>query len=175
MLAVSRALNPECEHLEGDMRSVRLGRTFDAVFVHDAIDYMTTEEDLRAAMATAFVHCRPGGVALFAPDHLRERFRPGTDNGGEDGDDGRGVRWLQWTWDPDPADTAYLMDFAYLLRERDGVIRVVHDRHVCGLFPRAGWLALLGEVGFRAEAVPFEHSKLVPGGAEVFVAWKPGP
>jgi trans-aconitate methyltransferase len=37
MLAVSRALNPECEHHEGDMRRVRLGRTFDAVFVHDAI------------------------------------------------------------------------------------------------------------------------------------------
>ena len=50
MLDVSRALNPECEHVEGDMRDVRLGRTFDAVFVHDAIDYMTTEGDLRRAM-----------------------------------------------------------------------------------------------------------------------------
>src|SRR3972149_1508073 len=30
MLAVSRALNPECEHLEGDMRTLRLGRGFDA-------------------------------------------------------------------------------------------------------------------------------------------------
>src|SRR5436190_3075338 len=37
MLAISRSLNPECEHLVGDMRSVRLGRTFDAVFVHDAV------------------------------------------------------------------------------------------------------------------------------------------
>src|SRR4029453_5363975 len=52
MLAVSRRLNPECEHVEGDMRSVRLGRTFDAVFVHDAIAYMTTEDDLRAVFAT---------------------------------------------------------------------------------------------------------------------------
>ncbi len=40
MIAVSRALNPECEHREGDMRSVNLGRTFDAVFIHDAISYM---------------------------------------------------------------------------------------------------------------------------------------
>ena len=37
MLEVSRRLNPECEHVQGDMRSVRLRRTFDAVFVHDAI------------------------------------------------------------------------------------------------------------------------------------------
>jgi ubiquinone/menaquinone biosynthesis C-methylase UbiE len=56
MLAVSRALNPECEHVEGDMREVRLGRLFDAVFVHDAITYMTTSEDLQRALETAFVH-----------------------------------------------------------------------------------------------------------------------
>jgi trans-aconitate methyltransferase len=36
MLALSRGLNPECEHLQGDMRTLRLGRTFDAVLVHDA-------------------------------------------------------------------------------------------------------------------------------------------
>jgi SAM-dependent methyltransferase len=78
MLAVSRRLNPECEHVEGDMRTVRLGRQFDCVFVHDAIVYMTTEADLRKAIETAFVHCRPGGAALFAPDHIKENFRPST-------------------------------------------------------------------------------------------------
>lgn len=41
------------------MRTVRLGRTFDAVFVHDAVDYMTSEDDLRHVIETAFVHCRP--------------------------------------------------------------------------------------------------------------------
>jgi trans-aconitate methyltransferase len=44
MLAVSQKLNPECEHVQGDMRTVRLGRQFDAVFIHDAICYMTSEE-----------------------------------------------------------------------------------------------------------------------------------
>src|ERR1700682_5135237 len=54
MLAVSQALNPECEHLEGDIRTVRLGRTFEAVFVHDAICHMTSEADLRRVMKTAY-------------------------------------------------------------------------------------------------------------------------
>jgi trans-aconitate methyltransferase len=72
MLAVSRQLNPECEHLLGDMRTVRLGRCFDAVFVHDAIDYMTTEADLRRAVTTAYEHCRVGGVAVFVPDDIAE-------------------------------------------------------------------------------------------------------
>ena len=74
MLALSERLNPECEHIQGDMRTVRLDRLFDAVFVHDAVIYLTTEADLRQAITTAFVHCRPGGVALFAPDHVRETF-----------------------------------------------------------------------------------------------------
>ena len=75
MLAVSRAQNPECTHVEGDMRTVRLGRRFDAVFVHDAVVYMATEADLRRAMETAFVHCEPGGAALFTPDHVRAFHR----------------------------------------------------------------------------------------------------
>ena len=75
MRAVSQALNPECEHVEGDMRTVRLGREFDAVFVHDAVCYMTSESDLAKAIATAFLHCRPGGTVLFAPDFVRENFR----------------------------------------------------------------------------------------------------
>ena len=104
MLDVSRALNPECEHVEGDMRTVRLGRQFDCVFVHDAVVYMTTEADLRRAIETAYVHCKPGGAALFWPDHVRENFRPSTDHGGHDGA-GRALRYLEWTWDPDPADS----------------------------------------------------------------------
>ena len=48
MLTVSRRLNPDCDHLRGDMRTLRLERSFDAIFVHDAIDYMITEADLAA-------------------------------------------------------------------------------------------------------------------------------
>ena len=47
MLEVSKKLNPECIHIEGDMRNIRLGHIFDGVFIHDAIMYMTTEADLK--------------------------------------------------------------------------------------------------------------------------------
>ena len=82
MVRLSRTINPECEHLVGDMHSLRLGRLFDALLVLDTVAYMTTETDLRRAIYTAFVHCRPGGAALFAPDHLRETFRESTSHGG---------------------------------------------------------------------------------------------
>jgi SAM-dependent methyltransferase len=171
MLELSRTLNPECEHVEGDMRTLRLVREFDAVFVHDAIDYMATRDDLRAAMETAFVHCRPGGVALFVPDFVRERFEPRTSHGGNDGPTGA-LRYLEWDWDPDPEDDTYLVDFAVLLREEDGTVRVEHDRHECGLFAREMWLGLLREVGFAAEARVIHVYEEVA--SEVFLGTRPG-
>lgn len=152
MLAVSRALNPECEHIVADMRTLRLQRQFDAVFVNDAVAYMITTEDLQRAIATAFEHCREGGCAVFMPDHVQETFKPATEHGGHDSD-ARALRYLEWTWDPDPNDTSYVVDFAYLLRERDGSVRAEHDRHLLGVFPRATWLRLLREAGFEATSL----------------------
>jgi trans-aconitate methyltransferase len=172
MLATSHELNPECEHLQGDMRTVRLGREFDRVFIHDAIMYMTTEDDLRLAVETAFAHCRPGGAALFAPDHVRENFKASTDHGGNDGPN-HAIRYLEWTWDPDPGDTTYVVDYAYMLREPGGQVRVEHDRHIEGIFARADWIRILTEAGFRPRMVPFEHSELEPGSYELFVGVKP--
>ena len=159
MLKVSRRLNPECEHHLGDMRTVRLGREFDAVFVHDAVAYLATADELRAAMRTAFEHCRPGGAVLFVPDHLKETFQPGTSHGGNDGQR-RGMRYLEWTWDPNPDDTMYFADFAYLLHEDGAGTSVLYDRHLCGLFSRDEWLRTLSEVGFRSR---YEEATLGDG------------
>jgi ubiquinone/menaquinone biosynthesis C-methylase UbiE len=167
MLDVSRVLNPECEHHAGDMRTVNLGRTFDAVFIHDAIAYMTNVEDLQAAIHTAYRHCRAGGVALFVPDCVRETFVAETKHGGHDGNDGRSLRYLMWTVDPDPTDTTYRTDFAILLRDNRGETRVVHDSHIEGVFPRAEWMRLLSKKGF-------EPSTLIDDwGREIFVAKRP--
>lgn len=158
MLAVSRALNPECEHLQTDMRTARLGRAFDVVFIHDAIDYMTTVPDLRQALETAALHCKPGGRALFVPDHVRETFQPSTDHGGTDGDN-RSLRYLEWVYDPDSSDTHYVMEFVLLLREANQPTQVEHEQHLNGLFARAEWLRLLGEVGFQAEIIRDKYDR----------------
>jgi SAM-dependent methyltransferase len=166
MLAESRAINPEAEHVAGDMRTLRLDREFDYVLVHDAVCYMTELGDLRAAIATAAVHCKRGGTVIFLPDYVKETFTPGTDNGGEDSADGRGFRYLEWQWDPDPNDSTYLVDYAFLLREANGEVRVVHDRHIEGLFPRATWLSLFEAAGLAAT------NDLDDWGRDVFLARK---
>jgi SAM-dependent methyltransferase len=169
MLGLSRDLNPECEHLPGDMRTLRLGRTFDAVLVHDAVMYMRSPDDLRAAAETAFVHTRPGGAALFAPDCMRDTFEEQTEMYSEQ-DGARALRCLAWTWDPDPRDDTYNVEYAFLLR--DGVeMKAVHDRHVEGLFARATWTGILGDVGFTVEMIdrPLDDGKF----DQVFLCRRP--
>lgn len=156
MLEVSRRLNPECRHRRGDMRTVRLGRCFDAVFVHDAVDYMVSEAELSRAVETAFVHCRPGGVAVFVPDETAETFEGSSEHGGSDGADGRAVRYLAWSWDPDPRDTWTLTEYAFLLRQGESQVRVVQETHRTGLFGRDVWLRLLTEAGFEPSVVDEE-------------------
>ncbi len=136
------------------MRTVRLGRTFDAVFVHDAVMYMTTEDDLRAALATVAAHLAPGAVALVAPDATTETFSEATEHGGGEDASGRRARYLQWTLLPDPGETSFETYYAFLLREPDGTVRAAHDVHREGLFPRATWPRLFGEVGLAAELAP---------------------
>jgi SAM-dependent methyltransferase len=152
MLAVSRAVNPECAHRRGDMRTVRLGRAFDAVLVHDAVDYMTSQADLRQVIETAFAHCRGGGIALFVPDHVAETFRAGGGYGGGGDASGRRARFRERTWDPDPADTWVQAEYEFVLREADGTAEVVRETHRLGLFGRDTWLGLLAGAGFEAGA-----------------------
>jgi SAM-dependent methyltransferase len=151
MRAISAELNPDCEHVAGDMRTMRLSRTFDAVLVHDAVCYMASRADLEAAARTAYVHTRPGGAAVFIPDCVRESYSQQTESYGTDEGE-RSARYIMWTWDPDPSDETYRVDFAFLLR--DGAnLRAVHDTHIEGLFSRQTWLDTLHGVGFSVEVV----------------------
>jgi trans-aconitate methyltransferase len=169
MLDVSRAINPECEHGVGDMRTLRLDREFDVVLVHDAIMYATEPADVRATLRTAAVHCRRDGCVAVLPDYVKETFVEGTDEGGQDAQDsnaggGRALRYLEWRWDPDPSDQTYTVDYAFMLRTPDGQVRVEHDRHVEGLFPRAQWLEWFAEAGLAVS------SSVDPWNRDVFIA-----
>lgn len=151
MLALSRDVNPDCEHIIGDMRTLRLDRTFDAVFVHDAVVYLTTEADVLAMAHTVFAHTRVGGAAVIAPDHLRETIRESTEvieNAAAE----RALRCLSWTWDPDPNDTTYLVDYVCLLRE-GSQMRAVHDQHIEGVFSEREWHRMLSRAGFDVETI----------------------
>jgi hypothetical protein len=76
------------------------------------------------------------------------------------------LRYLEWAWDPDPADSTYEVVYVLTLREADGTVRAELDRHRDGLFSRQEWLALLARAGFRA------RRESDPWRADVFVGIK---
>ena len=168
MLAINKQVNPECEHICGDMTSLDLGRQFDRVLVHDAIMYATEPSAVRETLRTAARHCRSRGRVVVLPDCVCETFEPATEMGGEDGADGRGLRYLEWTWDPDPTDCTFDAVFAFVLRETDGQVRVEQDRHEFGLFPRADWLAWFAEAGLATRI------HIDPWKRDVFIGLKNG-
>jgi hypothetical protein len=154
MLANSIRLNPGVEHHVGDMRTVRLGRTFRAVIIHDAVSYLLNDGDIRATFATAAAHLEPGGILVVAPDWYRESF-PGTFVSSRiKRKNSKELTFVEYTYDPDPSDTTIETVYFYFMREQDG-LHIEQDLHVNGLFPLQTWLQLMVEAGFEAEKWPY--------------------
>jgi len=149
---ITRVLDPHCAHTVGDTRTLLLGDTFDLVLAHDAIAYMTTEDDLGAAIDTAWRHLAPGGLALIIPDDVADTFEPGTDVSGSDAPDGRAARLFEWSEGVGP-DGTVVVHYSFLLRDADETVRTAYERHVVGLFARATWQRLLAARGFEVEVV----------------------
>ncbi|MFZ5981273.1 MAG: class I SAM-dependent methyltransferase [Candidatus Zixiibacteriota bacterium] len=155
MLDISRRLNPDVEHYVGDMRTVRLGMKFKAVIIHDAINYMLTEDDLRAAFKTAAEHLDKGGVFVTSPDYFRETFTDGAVRHQKRTDGQTVLDYVEYEFDPDPDDTEYIYILTYFIR-KGAELRIEHDRHYGGLFPLKRWLELIDEAGFDVEKYDYD-------------------
>ena len=152
MLELAKDLNPECEFVQGDMRTFFLQQMFDAVLVDDAVSYMASRVDLRATFEAAWRHLCPGGVMVVCPDDTKETFVQNqtvvTPAVGKRNPADVEVVFVENSYDPDPDDDHYEETIVYLIRE-GGKLRVETDRHILGLFALDVWRETLAEVGFR--------------------------
>jgi SAM-dependent methyltransferase len=148
MLANAKALNPECEFLIGDMRTLDLGREFDTVYLNDSIAYMTNEADLLAAFQSAGRHLRPGGAMVTLAEVTKETFRQNRTAVSVSEADDLEITVIENNYEPYPNDTTYETTFVYLLRE-DGKLRIEHDHHIVGVFSIDVWRRLLNSAGFE--------------------------
>ena len=151
MLALSKGLNPGVEHHVGDMRNIRLERTFDTVLVHDSASYLLTEQDLTETFATAAAHLRPGGVLMVAPDWFQETFPDGWVYNWDRQQGDMEINIQEVMVDPDPSDTQVESTYTYTIKKA-GVTTVEVDTHITGLFSIQTWSDLMGQAGFRVEA-----------------------
>jgi len=150
MLELAGRLNPEVDYHQGDMRSVRLGKTFDAVVGLDSLAYMQTEEELRGVFETAYLHLKPGGVFLAFPEFTRERFQQNWAHSSSHSSGDVSITYFENYYDPDPGGTIIEATFIYLIRQ-GGKLEIETDRHLCGIFGMETWLSLLNETGFEVE------------------------
>jgi len=148
MLAQASALNPDCRFVRGDMRDFRLGRTFDAVLMDDAISYMTSRRDLEAALRTAHAHLEPGGVLVVTPDVTLETFQQNRTTTTRSCRGELDLVFIENVYDPDPADEHYQATIVYLIRDR-GRLRIETDYWTLGIFDLDTWREVLEGTGFR--------------------------
>lgn len=152
MLDNCARLVPAARRVLGDMRTLRLDERFDVVLIHDAIDYMASARDVRAALASAAAHLDAGGILFVAPTYTRDNFTDGESD--HDADPSANLTYLSYVHDPDPKDTEYELVLVYLMRDaRTRVVETAVDRHRCGLFAEHEWLSLLSRAGFSGRRV----------------------
>ena len=162
MLDLAGRLNPEVRYHHGDMRTVRLSQTFDAVVILDSVNYMTAEHDLRSAFATAYEHLRPGGIFLTCIEQIGDQFKQNYTNVSTHSKGDVEITFIENYYDPDPKDTSYEATFVFLIR-RQGMLEIFTDHHLCGVFGMETRLKLLREIGFEVQQVKFEHATFAEG------------
>ena len=144
MLDKARAKNPEIEYIEGDMRTIRLDRQFDAVVIPDSIDYIATMGGLQQVIHTAALHLRRGGVLLVVCS-TAEQFR---NNNfvytGEKGD--VHVTLFENNYTSPYAPQTHEITLFYLIRQR-GQLKTYSEHIVAGLFPQASWEGVFKQAG----------------------------
>jgi len=136
MLNKARIVHPDIDYIEGDMRTLRLNRQFDAVAIPDSIDYMASKDDLRQAIQTAVMHLKTGGVLLVVAK-TRETFQ--NNNFAYSGEkDAIHVTLFESNYINPFRPNTYEATFVYLVRQQ-GKLTIHTDHHVLGLFSQAVW------------------------------------
>lgn len=148
MLAQAKELNPDCAFVEGDMRSFRIDRAFDAVLMDDALSHMNRRADFEAAFRAAHAHLNPGGVLIATTDVTLATFRQNQTTVTPVARDGLDLVIVENVYDPDPTDEQYETTILYLIREA-GRLRIETDRWTMGIFSLETWREVLGKIGFE--------------------------
>lgn len=175
MLNKARATHPDIEYLEGDMRTLRLNRQFDAVAIPDSIDYMASLADLQQAIQTAVEHLKAGGILLVV-GKTEETFQNNSfAYSGEKS--GVHVTLLENNYINPFRPNTYEATLVYLIRQQ-GELTIHTDRQVLGLFAQATWDKVFNDAGLTMRRMTLDHiyDKYLLGNAEypltIFVGQK---
>jgi SAM-dependent methyltransferase len=142
---------------QGDMRSLRLGTTFDAVLcLFSSIGYVRGTDELDAAVASMAAHLNPGGVLIVdgwvRPDAWRDGIWGAIDTAEDD--DVKVVRVSRSSRE----GSLTRLEMHHLVATPEGIEHVV-DHHELTLFEPGSYEDAFERAGLRTEVVagPLEH------------------
>jgi SAM-dependent methyltransferase len=152
MLAVARKRLPGVPLHEADMRTLDLGRSFDAVIcLFSSIGYVTDPTEMRSAVARLAAHVAPGGVLVLdgwvRPDEWRERFRPEPDIAQDE--EALVVRLAFTRREGNITD----MDMHHLVQTAEGIDYFV-ENHRLALTPTEDYVSAVESAGLAARVIP---------------------
>jgi SAM-dependent methyltransferase len=152
MLAVARARLPGIPLHQADMRTLDLGRTFDAVIcLFSSIGYVTDPSEMRSTVARLAAHVASGGVLILdgwvGPDEWRESFRP-------EPDIARDEKMLVMRLAHSRREgNVTELDMHHLVQTVDGVDYFV-EKHRLALTPTADYVSAVEGAGLVSRVIP---------------------
>ncbi|MFG0247767.1 MAG: methyltransferase domain-containing protein [Phycisphaeraceae bacterium JB051] len=152
MLVNCSLVCPDAKTINGDMRTVELGKPMDIVLIHDAVDYMQTPEDAKAAINNAAKQLKPGGLLIVAPTYTTESFEDDQSISDEHEDKQFKVAFTSKVIRATDNKNQFLMQMVFDITE-DGRKASYTDEHRCGLFGEFEWLGWMREAGLKVHLV----------------------
>jgi SAM-dependent methyltransferase len=154
---------------QGDIRTIRLGRSFDTVIaLFHVMSYQASNDDLRAAFATARTHLNPGGVFIFdcwyGPAVLTQRPEVRVKRLEDE------AMSITRIADPTMHPNANLVDVNYQVLIRDkatGAVEEMHETHRMRYLFQPEVETFLREAGMRI----VEVSEWMTGDSPGFDTW----
>jgi SAM-dependent methyltransferase len=157
MLEVARKRLPDVPLQVADMRTLDLGRKFDAVTcLFSAIGYVTDPVEMGSTIGRLADHVAPGGVLIVdgwvRPEDWGDDYRGGPDVASDDT-----TMVVRLTLSRRTGSITE-MDLHHLVRDADGIDHFV-ERHRLALVSTADYIAAFEAAGLRPRVVPFMPSR----------------
>jgi SAM-dependent methyltransferase len=152
MLAVARGRLPGIPLHQADMRTLDLGRSFDAVIcLFSSIGYVTDPSEMRSTVARLAAHVAPGGVLILdgwvRPDEWRESFRPEPDIARDE--EMLVVRLAHSRREGNVTE----LEMHHLVQTAEGIDYFV-ERHRLALTPTADYVSAMEAAGLVTRVIP---------------------
>jgi len=152
MLSVARERLPGVPLHQADMRTLDLGRSFDAVIcLFSSIGYVSDPAEMRSAVGHLAAHVAPGGVLILdgwvRPDEWHDRFRPEPDIAQ---DDETLVVRLAFTRREGNVTN---LDMHHLVQTAEGIDYFV-ENHRLALTPTEDYVSAVEGAGLGARVIP---------------------